>query len=201
MSHYLNDKFIVIKAVPIREMDLLIKLVSAELGFVMALARGALKSKKRFGGGLLEPFHYIEGSLYKSNSTGQLQGSYFELKEGQLLEDFKLIRQDYNRVSLGFQILSYYDKLDVDHVAAKSLFFLLGHTLRALAKTSNLLLLEVQFMAKFLFDQGVLDSRQGNEIIFRYIEARYDTLSADLTTISRDRLNLLTQLKGYLNLN
>jgi DNA repair protein RecO (recombination protein O) len=193
MADYIRDKCIIIKVIPVKEADLLVKVISSEMGFVTAFARGALKSKKRFGGGVLEPFHFIECSFQKNEKI--------YIQEAKLLEDFQLIRKEYDRVMLGFEFLSYFDRLNTENLDTKNLFYLLGHTLRALTQTQNLPLLEVQFFAKFLFDQGVLDIQEEDSTFCRYIGARYDSFEVDPAIIARDRTRLLSQIKSYLNLN
>jgi DNA repair protein RecO (recombination protein O) len=193
MAEHLIDRGIVIKVIPIKEADLLVKMILRGSGFLTALARGALKSRKRFGGGVLEPFHFIECSFEKNRKI--------QIQEAKLLETFQGIRKDYDRITLGLQFLSYYDRLNVENLDAKNLFYLLGHTLRALTQTQNLPLLEVQFLAKFLFDQGVLDIQVEDNFFYQYIKARYDSVKIDPVRVARDRIQLLNRVKSYLNLS
>lgn len=200
MSNFLSDRFIVIKTYPYKESDLIIKAISSHQGLKRFLARGALNSKKRFGGGVLEPFHYLEFTFdqgKKKSASGE--SVLIELKEAKLLEDFKAIRKSYQLVSLGLKILSCYDHLELPEAECRGLFYLLGHSLRALGQTSDLDLFEVQFIAKFLYDQGVLDV-QGDSDWVTYIEARFNTLDINRAQVKKDKLQLEKQMQQYLNL-
>jgi DNA repair protein RecO (recombination protein O) len=58
---------LVLRRVPYRDSDLVISLFTETLGAVSALARGARKSQKRFGGAL-EPMHTLNVQLEESSS-------------------------------------------------------------------------------------------------------------------------------------
>jgi DNA repair protein RecO (recombination protein O) len=202
---------LVIKTVPYKENDLLVKILSPELGFVRSFAQGALKSQKRFGGGVLQPLHYIRVLLEIKKSPGSLS----LLHEAQLLEDFNGLKQSYHHLSTALRFLSYYDQILLEGDSCQNLFYLLGHTLRALSqKESSYVLIETQFLAKLLFDQGVLDS--GSESVsesvsesslessfYEYIESSLATPSFSLQERCLDHLNqdlkkLQYQWKVYL---
>jgi len=194
-----SDILIVIKTQPFKESDLIVKLISREHGILSGLARGALKSNKRFGGGVLEPFHVIECVWERKKNEANGRSQLVDLREAKLLEDFVNLRKNYELINLGLRILSYYDKLSTEGEDSKSLFYLLGHTLRALTQSQNLEILEVQFLAKFLYDQGVLDLK--SEPSFKsYVQQRFNTFPAAPKSLSVDKQKLETQVRMYLGL-
>ena len=56
----LQDRFIILKKMKYGESDLIIHALSSAGTKKSFIARAALKSKKRFGGGVLEPSHFVK---------------------------------------------------------------------------------------------------------------------------------------------
>lgn len=117
------------------------------------IARGALKSRKRFGGGLLEPTHYIEGIVRKPRSVDGLA----VLEDARLLENFAGLRQDYDRLNLALRFVEMVDRSSPGGEFA-GIFNLLGHALKALASGAPIERIEIQFELKFLRLHGVLEN-------------------------------------------
>lgn len=166
MLNHFHERLIIIKALPYKESDLIIKGFSADHGSVTHLAKGASKSKKRFAGGVLEPLNYVELQIQPSKRPE----GWGIVTEGKLIEGFEKLRTDYNRVQKAIDIIKCYDKLQLSlgEEEARKLFYLLGHTLRALSESGNLFKVEAQFFAKFLYEQGVLEpSSQGLQALVR----------------------------------
>lgn len=116
------------------------------------IARGALKSRKRFGGGILEPLHFVQFT-YQQGKEGKLH----TLKEATLLKDFAGLRSDYDRLEFGLKILEAVGKVSQEgDSTSEFLFNLLGNTLTALETAKDLEALKLQFWLKFLMQQGVL---------------------------------------------
>ena len=61
---FLKDKVIVLKQNKFGESDLIIRTLNTQGALISFIAKGALKSKKRFSGGMLEPTSFI-GVEYK----------------------------------------------------------------------------------------------------------------------------------------
>lgn len=156
-----QDRFIILKKIRYGEADLIIQALGSDGSRTSFMARSALKSKKRFGGGILEPLHFVNFTYNEThNSTGNVFGGASglkNLKEASLIEDFKDIRTSYDKLELALFVLSC-----VSHVSLEGdqhsefLFNLTGHTLRAVAKTENLDILRLHFCLKFLYQQGVI---------------------------------------------
>lgn len=148
-----NDRFIILKKTKYSEADLIIHALSSAGAKKSFIARSALKSKKRFGGGILEPTHFVSLS-YKESKT---EGGLLTLNEATLIDDFKLIRSDYDRLSqaLFFLNCAYHVALEGDS-DSHFLFNLIGHSLRGVGTTKNLPRFKMHFCLKFLYQQGVI---------------------------------------------
>jgi DNA repair protein RecO (recombination protein O) len=148
-----QERFIVLKKIKYGEADLIIHALSSEGTKKSFIARSALKSKKRFGGGVLEPSHFVMLTYKENKSDNQLN----VLNEASLIEDFNEIRSEYDKLEFGLEILNcaYHVSQEGD-VGSHFLFNLVGHSLRKLGKTDNLYRFKLHFYLKFLYQQGVI---------------------------------------------
>lgn len=153
MSHDKQDRFIILKKVKYGEADLIIHALGSNGSKYSFMARSALKSKKRFGGGILEPLHYVNLS-YKDNSDSAKMKT---LHEATLIDDFKNIRESYDRLELALFVLNCVSHVSLEGDANSDfLFNLTGNTLRAVSQSNELKLLRLHFCLKFLYQQGVI---------------------------------------------
>lgn len=119
------------------------------------IARGALRSKKRFGGGILEPTHFVALTFKQASQAGQLN----VLQEATLINDFAGIRKDYDRLELALHALDCVSKVSQEgDRTSEFLFNLLGHTLKAIETAQDSLVLKMHFYLKFLLQQGVVNA-------------------------------------------
>lgn len=117
-------------------------------------ARAALKSRKRFGGGLLEPTHYLE-VVYSRPKNGR--GQMPTLKEAKMVNSFPRLRGDYNRLQTALYCIKLMNRVCQEGmVDSAGLFNLLGNTLNMLEKVDDLKRLRIHFDFRFLAEQGVL---------------------------------------------
>lgn len=150
--------FIILKKVKYSEADLIITALSNKGEKKSFLARSALKSKKRFGGGVLEPTHYVKLTFTNKEEKNQLN----TLEEAQLINDFYNLRKDYDILEFALHAVDCILRVSQEGVQdSEALYNLLGHSLKNLnkenlIKTSDLLILKLQFYLKFLSEQGVL---------------------------------------------
>ncbi len=148
--------FLILKKIKYGEADLIIHALSREGEKMSFLARGALRSKKRFGGGILEPTHHVK-LVYTTSSRSDMHS----LKEAQLLNGFEPIRKDYDKLELALMSLNCVSHVSLEGDShSASLYNLMGHLLKrleSLEDPEDLILLKVQFLLKFLLQQGVLD--------------------------------------------
>lgn len=154
-----NGTFILLKKVRYGEADLIVTGISAEGEKKSFLARSALKSRKRFGGGVLEPLHHVK--LSYSDKTDRQQLSVLE--EATLVNDFEKIKSDYDMLQFGLFAVECVVKVSQEgDNLSDSLYNLLGHCLKNLSSANcrfdiHLPILKVQFFLKLLSGQGVLD--------------------------------------------
>lgn len=150
-----KDRFIILKKIKYAEADLIIHGLSPrgeKLGFI---ARGALKSKKRFGGGVLEPTHFVTFTYKQAGEHGQLN----VLQEATLVNDFPGLRTDYDRLETALHILECVSKVSQEGDRdSEFLFNLLGNTLKVLESMPDVLVLKMHFYLKFLLQQGVVNA-------------------------------------------
>ena len=148
-----QERFIILKKIKYGEADLIIHALGTDGAKSSFMAKSALKSKKRFGGGILEPLHFVNFTYQESGTEGQIK----KLSEAILIDDFKEIRNSYEKLELALYVLNC-----VSHVSLEGdqnsevLFNLTGHTLRTIAKTEDLKTLKLHFCIKFLYQQGVV---------------------------------------------
>lgn len=149
----LQEKFIILKKMKYGEADLIVHALSAAGAKKSFMARSALKSKKRFGGGVLEPTHYVQFTYKERKTDNQLN----VLNEAVLIDDFHDIRQDYDKLEFAlFMLNCAYHVSQEGDADSHFLFNLVGHSLRKLGKTASLPRFKLHFCLKFLFQQGVI---------------------------------------------
>lgn len=180
------------------EADLIIHALSTQGAKKSFIARSALKSKKRFGGGILEPTHFVLLTYKKAKSEGGLS----VLNEATLIDDFKLIRQDYDRLELALFFLNCANHvaLEGDH-DSQFLFNLMGHSLRALGTTKNIHRFKLHFCLKFLYQQGVISIDEWMGVFLKENLADSDQLDEvpQMKTIVEDYLDSMeSQVLQYL---
>ncbi|MGZ3727251.1 MAG: DNA repair protein RecO [Pseudobdellovibrio sp.] len=148
-----QERFIILKKIKYGESDLILQAIGADGARSSFMARSALKSKKRFGGGILEPLHFVNLTYKEKSDSNQIKS----LCEATLIDDFKDIRSSYDKLELALFVLNC-----VSHVSMEGdqhsefLFNLTGHSLRAISKTEAIPVLKLHFCLKFLYQQGVI---------------------------------------------
>ncbi len=152
-----REKFIILKKTKYGEADLILQALSEEGSKVSFIARSALKSKKRFGGGILEPLHYVSFTYRDTGNGSQLK----VLSEASLIDDFKNIKSSYDKLEVALTFINCVTKVSLEgDQGSDFLFNLTGHTLRAITKAEatgpSLGVLKLHFYLKFLFQQGVI---------------------------------------------
>lgn len=170
-----SDRFIILKKTKYAEADLIIHALSSTGAKKSFIARSALKSKKRFGGGILEPTHFVNLTYKESKSEGGLS----TLIEATLIDDFKTIRSDYDRLEIALFFLKcvYHVSLEGDH-DSHFLFNLLGHSLRGLGSAQNIFRFKMHFCLKFMFQQGVISMDDWMAVFLKMNIADSDQIDA-----------------------
>lgn len=154
-----KDRIIVLKTTKYGESDLIVNGLTRTGAKKSFFARSALRSKKRFGGGVLEPTHYIE-VLFKEKSSLGGEGKLHTLQEAHLLEGFEGLRKDYDKLQMALyfvKTIASFSKEDDLH--SPDIFNLLGNALKILPTEVELSRLKTHFELKLLASQGVLEER------------------------------------------
>lgn len=148
-----KERFIILRKMKYSEADLILHALSTKGEKLSFIARGALKSKKRFGGGILEPSHFVQFTYKHSSEEGRIH----TLAEATLINDFGKIRQDYDHLEFALHVLECVAKVGQEgDKNSEGLFNLLGNTLKAIETSQDVTILKMHFYLKFLFQQGVL---------------------------------------------
>ncbi len=148
-----QDRFIILRKIKYGEADLIIHALGSNGAKTSFMARGALKSKKRFGGGILEPLHFVTLN-YKDQADSTKMKT---LNEAILIDDFKNIREDFDRLEVALFMLKCVAHVSLEgDVNSDFLFNLTGHSLRAVSQSTDLLILKLHFCLKLLYQQGVI---------------------------------------------
>ena len=167
-----TERLFVLRVIKYGEADLIVSGLNTMGAKIPLFAKAALKSRKRFGGGILESTHYIEATYNDTSRSfrGPLETeharhhfvnhnhNFYFLKEATLLYDFHKIRTDYDRLHLGLYMLRL-----VNHFCQEGLsdngqvFHLLGNSLRALEASKKLHALQMAFELRLLKIQGILE--------------------------------------------
>lgn len=152
----LTEKFIILKKTKYSESDLILQALATNGSRSSFIARSALKSKKRFGGGVLEPLHFVSFTYKPGRELGHLH----TLEEAQLVHDFKNIRRSYDALEMALHFLDCVYKVSLEgDVGGEFLFNLTGNALRAIETfpdDKKFLQLKLHFYLKLLFQQGVI---------------------------------------------
>ena len=150
------------------------------------IARGALKSKRRFPGPVLEPSAFIEAEYRPSKKS--LRG----LNQAWMIKDFPGLRTSYDRLELALFFLRIMAEISQEGTNdSKEMFNLLGSALGEAEASPRLDLLKLFFQTKVLFLQGVLPASPGCRAIlalplkghagFQMAEKDLQALSAEMS--------------------
>ncbi len=151
------ERFIVLRKIKFSEADLVIHGISQRGEKMAFMARSALKSKRRFGGGVLELINFVEldYSISKTN-----QGLHV-LNEASLIRDFATLKKDYDKIEFALEVLETISKvIQEGDEESQKLFQIVGHLFSHLDQQDQAAFvwknLKMQFYLKFLMQQGVL---------------------------------------------
>lgn len=150
-----KDRIFILRTIKCAESDLIVHGLSGQVGRLNFIAKGAMRSKRRFGGGVLEPTHFVD-VLYKRKDE-QIEAPLHFLEEAQLLNGFESLRVNYDRLQTAFYLMQLVSKVSQENdLYGQELFNLTGNTLRALETSEQPELLKTHFEMKLLACQGVL---------------------------------------------
>lgn len=199
-----RERIIVLKKTVYRDADLIIRGLNSQGAKLSFIAPAALKSRRRFGGGVLEPTNFIEVVYQVSRRSSVSSSSAFSstslsasslvtptspslsssvpfsalsssssmprLQEAQIIKEFQGLRRSYELIQVGLSLLELVDRVSQDGIQhGEELFNLLGHGLQCLTQIeeSSLISFRLQFLLKFLFQQGVLEQESWMDLFLR----------------------------------
>lgn len=176
---------------------MIVKGINYEGCVLSFFARSALKSKKRFSGGVLEPSQYIQVE-YTLPSKPE---SWNQLKSASLIYSFEKIRTCYNRLQLCFYFLKMVNCVGEATKGETEIFNLLGNALKALETSNHLDQLKLFFEIRFLYVQGILPPTLQEKSIFLKCRMRdCDSVKLEkenLSWIQSQVKEALAQYLGY----
>lgn len=194
-----KERIIVLKTYKHGESDLIVhglNPLGARMGF---FARGALKSRRRFAGGLLEPTHYIEVA-YKVSASSDADPLH-SLMEAQMIREFQGLRRDYHRLEMGLYFLRLVHKLGQQGVIdSPDLFNLLGNALGAAETSADLERLKVHFELKLLAGQGVLPPEAEFQPWLRLPLVKHDEIPSEGVDRRKVENHVHDHLRQYLGI-
>ena len=159
-----QGRFILLKKKKVGERDIIIDALCKTGQRLKFKAIGALNSKKRFAGGILDPIHYVE--IYYS----QTARGFPLIREARLIWGFTKLKKSYKSLEMAFYFMDLvYQGSREGLVENESLFNLLGNSLKELEMTKNLNFLKLQFEIRYIFYSGFLNpsSSQVETLLFR----------------------------------
>ncbi|MGZ3773210.1 MAG: DNA repair protein RecO [Pseudobdellovibrionaceae bacterium] len=191
-----KNRFIILRKIKYSEADLILHALSPQGEKVSFIARGALRSKKRFGGGVLEPTHFVMLTFKQAAVEGQLH----VLQEATLINDFADIRKDYDRLDLALHVLDCVSQVSQEgDKTSEFLFNLLGHTLKAVETVQDILVLKIHFYLKFLLQQGVINAEPWMAPFLKTNIAETNQLVVHKQTVEKEFRNVEMMVKHYLD--
>ncbi len=168
-----NAKVIVLRTIKHGEADLIVHALDSQGAKQCFFARSALRSRKRFGGGVLEATH----ALQIQYEPVKRESGLARLQEAQLIDGFTGIRQDYDRLQIALEMMNLVDRSSVEGSSdSPQVFNLLGHSLKSLEYVKAPQSLKLMFVVKFLILHGVLASHEALMPLIRLSVREADSL-------------------------
>jgi len=143
-----TDRAVVLRTYRLGEADRIVVLLSESHGKVRAVAKGVRRTASRFGA-RLEPLSHV--SLLLWSGRGELD----VVNQAEVVDNFKAVREDLDKVAKGFSMLEVADQLAQERHADPALYRMLVGALRALADPANdPTLVPAAFFMKALVGEG-----------------------------------------------
>jgi DNA repair protein RecO (recombination protein O) len=181
------------------ESDLILKLLDSDGYLFSAIAKSALKSKKRFSGGVLEPTHHVDLRLLeRKGGEDRMQ----VIGEAKIVHDFHGIRTSYNKLTMGIEFCMTVGRMIREGVPHPEVFNLLGHALATLEDLGDKEIekLRVQFELKLMHSQGILDvTAEMRQFLNRPIRETgdIDTNGDELERLRKSIKSVLPEYTGF----
>jgi DNA repair protein RecO (recombination protein O) len=141
-----SDEAVVLRTLKLGEADRIVTMATPEHGKVRAVAKGVRKPKSRLAG-RLEPLTYLKVMCWRGRELDVVS-------QVEVIEHFKAIRGDLDRVPIALTMLEVVDHLALERQPMAELFAMLIGALRTLEQRSSPALLGA-FLWKLLALEGV----------------------------------------------
>lgn len=146
-----SGKYIILRATPFKESDLLIDGLGNDGDRIKLTAKNAIKSRHRFGGGVLEALNFVEFHYTEAKS------GFFYIQEAALIYGFGELRDNYKKLENAFYFSQLIAKATGEGMQDnKQLFDLFGNVLKVLETAEDFHLIKLHFHLKFLYYLGIL---------------------------------------------
>lgn len=190
-----KDRFIILKKMKYGEADLIIHALSSKGEKVSFMARSALKSKKRFGGGILEPTHFVQMTYKHASESGKLS----VLQDAHLVNDFAGLRKSYDRLEFALYTLECFSRVSQEgDQHSEHLFNLLGHALKTLETSEDLTVFKMHFYLKFLYQQGVMTADSWMTSFLKTPLAETEKLKEEKEVVLEHIMEVESMIEHYL---
>jgi len=194
----IKERVFVMRLHKYSDSDLIVHCLNSQGARISLFARSALKSKRRFGGGVFEPTHYIE-VVYQKSQKGGRESGLWTVSEAQIVKDFSKLRSDYSRLQLGLYFVHLIDQImreGDEHSGA--IFDLLGNGLSSLEESKQLEKLKLHFEVKLLSNQGVLAIAESEAEFLKLPISGHATIELSEPSIRRLKTHIQGVLREYL---
>lgn len=193
-----KEKAIVLRTTRYAEHDLIVQVITSKGAKLNLFARSALRSKKRFGGGVLEPTHYIQ-IMYQEKSGKGGESSLHTLNEATLINSFPKLRTDYARLETALHAVQVITVVAHEgDTESSAIFNLLGNTLKAAETSKSLDALKTHFEVRLLTLQGVLEHQAEEEALLRAPISEHEAVQLSESAWRSLRSRTSLALRDYL---
>jgi DNA repair protein RecO (recombination protein O) len=126
----INDRAVVLRTYRLGEADRIIVLLTEERGKVRAVAKGVRRTASKFGG-RLEPLSHVAALVWQGR--GELE----VINQVEVIDTFRGVREDLDRVGRGLSMLEVADQLAQERHADPALYRMLVGALGVLAQSDR----------------------------------------------------------------
>ncbi len=138
----------ILRAIKFRESDLILTVLSRDYGKIALIAKAARRTESKFGAAL-DLLMLSELVFYDAENLKLL-------KEASIIEEYRTLKGDYERLSLALQSAHLLNQLFEEHHPDRAVFELLKDFLDELSRMGNLALGGLAFKLKLLRALGIV---------------------------------------------
>ena len=194
-----TEKVFTLRNLKFKESDLIVYCLNHQGAKLVFIAKGARKSQKRFGGGVLDPAQYIQITYTppQKQTNSNFNGI---LNEAEIIEPFSGLRTEYERISLGLYFVKLMEKISREGVVDDNKNFqLLGNALKAAEIGEDKIKLRTHFLIKFLYHQGVLRDHSPLGAFLNQPLIKSDDIEISQSDLNQLILKIDQQAQNFMN--